>query len=97
MQLTQSKTVELLCTLLVFVALFSADFHAKDVVATRYAKPSKDDSSSVARKISGDWHNHIDKFSFKSMNLSKTNVFGADSRSLKKQIVGNKRLQKLLD
>lgn len=96
MQLTQSKTIEILCTLLIFVALFSAAFHAKDVVA-RYEKPGKDDNNSVARKISGDWHNHIDKFSVKSMNLTKNSVFGADSRSLKKQIVGNKRLQKLLD
>ncbi len=97
MQLTQSKTLELLCTLLVFMALFSAAFHAKDVVTARYEKPNRDDNNSVARKISGDWHNHIDKFSVKSMNLTKSNVFGADNRSLKKQTVGNKRLQKLLD
>lgn len=97
MQLTQSKTVELLCTALVFMALFSSAFHAKDVISPKYQKSGRDDSNSVARKLVSDWHTHIDKFSMKSIDFAGSKVFGADSRSLKKQMVGHKRLQKLLD
>jgi hypothetical protein len=97
MQLTQSKSIELVCTALVFLALFSSTLHAKDVVAPKYQKSTRDDTNSVSRKIISDWHTHIDKFSIKSIDFTSSKVFGADSRSLKKQMVGHKRLQKLLD
>lgn len=97
MQLTQSKTIELLCTVLIFIALFSSAFHAKDVVAPKIQKSGRDSNDSVARKIVSDMHNHIDKFSVKSIDFSGAKVFSADSRSLKKQMVGHKRLQNILD
>lgn len=97
MQLTLPKTIELFCTLLVFVALFSSAFHAKDIVAPKYQKSGRDDYNGVARKIVGDLHNHVDKFSMKSMHFVDADYFSVDNRSLKKQSVGHKRLQKLLN
>ena len=97
MQLTQSKTVELICTVLIFMALFSAAFHAKDIVAPKYQKSGHEDNYGLDRKLVSDWHNHVDKFSMKSMHIAGTDMFMTDNRSLKKQSVGHKRLQKLLD
>lgn len=97
MQLTQSKLVQFFLTALVFVALFSSAAHAKDVVAPKHHKIGKDDSGSTARKVLDDSHNHSDKFSFKSMKASAVHTFSADSRSLKKQFMSDKKLQSILD
>lgn len=97
MQLTQTKTIELFFTSLVFLALFSSALHAKDIFAPKHHKLGRDDTSSVARKVIDDSHNHIDKFSVKSIKASTAIAFGADNRSLKKQTIGDKKIQKLLD
>lgn len=96
MQFAQSKTLEITFTAFLFMALFASGVHAKDVVAAR-AQKQYGDGIGVAHKITGDLHNHIDKFSFKSMKLAAPNTFATDHRSLKKQFVSNKRLQNLLD
>lgn len=96
MQFAQSKVLELTFTALIFMALFGSAVHAKDVAAVRLHKQFSDDSG-VAHKITGDLHNHIDKYSFKSLKLATPNTFATDHRSLKKQFVSNKRLQNLLD
>ena len=96
MQFAQSKTLEITFTAFLFMALLASGMHVKDVVATR-AQKQYGDSVGVAHKITGDLHNHIDKFSLKSMKLATPNTFATDHRSLKKQFVSNKRLQNLLD
>jgi hypothetical protein len=97
MYLAQTKSVEIFFTALIFLALFSSAIHAKDVFAPKLHKLGRDDSGSVVRKVVDDSHNHTDKFSFKAAKLSTTHAFGADNRSLKKQFVFEKKLQKLLD
>ena len=96
MQLAQSKLLELTFMALLFVALIGSAVHAKDIATVRYHKQLRDDSGTTY-KIKGDLHNHIDKFSFKSLKLATPNTFATDHRSLKKQFVSNKRLQNLLD
>ena len=96
MQLSQSKTTEILCTAIILVVLITAAFHIKDIILPKYQKTGRDDYHG-ARKVVSDWHNHVDKFSFKSLHITGSDMFSSDSRSLKKQLVGHKRLQKMLN
>lgn len=97
MQNTSVKTLQLVVSLALITGLLFTALHAKDIFS-RAPKVSKDDNSrTVSQKVAGELHNHIDKFSFKHLKLGSAHNFGADSRSLKKQHLSHKRLQKVTD
>jgi hypothetical protein len=92
---TVKTTTTIALSILMIGAVSCASLHAKDLAGLSSARQTKksDDSKSLAQKYAADLHNHIHKFDMKHSGVSINQAFAADSQSLRKKFVGNKRLE----